>query len=279
MKRLPMVLVTVAMTLAACGGSSSSGGGSAQISPPPNSELLTAGTLTIASDVSYPPQESMKEGTNTPEGFDIDIGDAIGKKLGLKVVWQNQGFDTIIDGLIAKKYDIIISAVTINDERKQKVDFVPYFRAGESFVVTKGSSKHPKQLPDLCGLNVAVEKGTSELDEANGLNKSGGTCASNQVKVQAFDKDTDALRELKKGSVDVHFTDSPVAGFETRHDSGLALSGGVIEIAPEGIVVRKGDTAMEDPISKAFKAIEDDGTYDSILKKWGLQDGDIRKTS
>src|SRR5260370_33984182 len=279
MTRFRLVLVTMAITLAACGGTITTGGGTSSVSPPPNSELLTAGTLTIASDVSYPPQESMKEGTNTPEGFDMDVGDEIGKKMGLKVVWQNQGFDTIIDGLIAKKYDIIISAVTINDERKQKVDFVPYFRAGESFVVIKGSSKHPTQLSDLCGLTVAVEKGTAELDEANGLNKSGGTCASKNVKIQAFDKDTDALRELKKGSVDGHFTGSPVACFEMRHDSGLALSGGVIEIAPEGIRVRKGDTAIEDPISKAFKAIEDDGTYNTILKKWGLQDGDIRKTS
>src|ERR1041384_3885347 len=94
--------------------------------------------------------------------------------------------------VMAKKYDVIISAMTINDERKQVVDFVPYFNAGESFVVTKGSSAKPTKLEDLCGLIVAVEKGTAEEQEANDLNEAGKPCANNKTKVSAFDTDTEA---------------------------------------------------------------------------------------
>jgi polar amino acid transport system substrate-binding protein len=281
MKRsIPIVLVLVTGLLAACGGSASPGAstGGAKVSPPPNGELLTDGTLSIGSDIEYPPQESYKLGTKIPEGFDVDLGNAIAAKMGLQADWINTTFDGIIPGLTAKHYDIIISAMTVTDERSKTVDFVPYFRAGESFVVTKNSTKHPTKIEDLCGLNVAVEKGTAEQDEATGLNATGAACASNQVKIQAFDVDTEALNQLKKGTVDVHFTDSPVAAYEVKKDSNIKLSGGIIEIAPEGIAARKGDTAILNPVQQAFKALEDDGTYDSILKKWGLSDGDIRKS-
>jgi polar amino acid transport system substrate-binding protein len=281
MKRsIPIVLVLASSLLAACGGSASPAASSsgAQISPPPNTELLTDGSLSIGSDISYPPQESYKLGTKTPIGFDVDLGNAIAAKMGLQADWINTTFDGIIPGLTAKHYDIIISAMTVTDERSKSVDFIPYFRAGESFVVTKNSSKHPTKIEDLCGLNVAVEKGTAEQDEATGLNAAGAACASNPVKIQAFDVDTEALNQLKKGTVDVHFTDSPVAAYEVKQDSNIKLSGGIIEIAPEGIAVRKGDTAILNPVQQAFKALEDDGTYDSILKKWGLQNGDIRKS-
>jgi polar amino acid transport system substrate-binding protein len=281
MKRFSIAVFTVAMVLAACGGSTttSGGGGSASVSPPPSSELLTAGTLTIGSDISYPPQESFKVGTQTPEGFDIDVGAAIAAKLGLKVAWVNQTFNGIIPALTSKKFDIIISAMTINDDRKKTVDFIPYFSAGESFVVEKTSTKSVTKLEDLCGLNVAVESGTAEESEAKDTNDASkqGKCASNKIKVQSFQTDTEALNQLDKGAVDVHFTDSPVAGYEIGHHTNLKLSGGVIEIAPEGIAVRKGDSAMLDPVTKAFKAIEDDGTYQNLLHKWGVQDGDIRK--
>lgn len=281
MKRpIPIVVALVATVLAGCGGTSSSPGASAaQISPPPSSELLTDGTLSVGSDIEYPPQESYKLGTKIPVGFDVDLGNAIGAKMGLQVDWINTTFNGIIPGLTAKHYDVIISAMTITDERKKTVDFIPYFQAGESFVVTKTSSAHPTKLADLCGLNVAVEKGTAEQDEATGLNAAGGTCASNHVKIDAFDVDTEALTQLKKGTDDVHFTDSPVAAYEIKQDSALKLSGGIIEIAPEGIAVRTGDTAILTPVQQAFKALQDDGTYDAILKKWGLSDGDIRKAT
>jgi polar amino acid transport system substrate-binding protein len=281
-----MLVMAAAVVLSACGagsGGSSGTSGGGKVAPPPDSDLYAAGTLTVGSDISYPPQEYYDPpGSQTPTGFDIELGQKLAAKMGLKFAAVNQGFDAIIPSLAAKKFDIIMSAMTINDERKQKVDFVPYFSAGESFVITKGGSKKPTKLTDLCGLNVAVEKGTAEETEAQAQNVpatggTGGACVSNKIKIQSFGVDTEALAQLKKGTVDVHFTDSPVAGYEIAKQSGLELSGGTIEVAPEGIAVRKGDSKMLDAIKAAFKALEDDGTYDALLTKWGVKDGDIRK--
>ena len=275
-----LVVSGVVLLLTACGGAGGTqSGATASVSPPPNSALFEAGTLTIGSDVSYPPQEFFKEGTREAQGFDIDVGKAMADKMGLKFKVVNNSFDSIIPGLTSKHFDIIISAMTIKPERQQVIDFVPYFSAGESFVVPKSSTKNLTKLSDLCGLKVAVEKGTAEEDEAKGLNAAGQPCASSKVTVHAYDVDTTALAELAKGTDDVHFTDSPVAGYEVKRNNNIKVSGGVIEVAPEGIGMRKNDSAVENPVRKAFKAIEDDGTYDNILKKWGLQDGDIRKAS
>jgi polar amino acid transport system substrate-binding protein len=274
------VAIAGALALSACGSSGGTPSGTAKVSPPPDSALFTAGTLTIGSDVSYPPQEFFPEGSTTPTGFDIDVGQALANKMGLKFAVVNTPFDGIIPALVGKKFDIMISAMTITDERKTKVDFIPYFVAGESFVVAKNATINPTKLEDLCGKKVAAESGTAELDEANSLNKAGGACASNKVQVVTFQKDTEALAQLKKGVVDIHFTDSPVAAYEVQKDpSALRISGGIIEVAPEGIALRKGETAISGPVTAAFNLMKSDGTYADLLKKWNLADGDITKAS
>jgi polar amino acid transport system substrate-binding protein len=278
--RARIFAVAAVVLLAACGSSPTTTppAGSAKVSPPPDSELFTAGTLTIGSDVSYPPQEFFPVGSTTPDGFDIDIGKALATAMGLKFVTVNTPFDGIIPALNSKKFDIMISAMTITDARKQAVDFIPYFVAGESFVVAANSTLNLTQLSDLCGHKVAAESGTAELDEANGLNKAGAPCANNKVKVTTFQKDTEALTELKKGNVEIHFTDSPVASYEVQKDpTNLKLSGGIIEVAPEGIALRKNDAALADPVTKAFNQIKSDGTYAAVLAKWNVSDGDISK--
>ena len=274
-----LALLAATVVLAACGSSSSAPTGTAKVSPPPDSELFTAGTLTIGSDVSYPPQEFFAVGSTTASGFDIDVGKALADAMGLKYAVVNTPFDGIIPALNSKKFDIMISAMTITDARSATVDFIPYFIAGESFVVTANSKVLPTKLTDLCGKKVAAESGTAELDEANGLNASGKPCASNHVNVVTFQKDTEALAELKKGNVDIHFTDSPVAAYEVQQTSGLKVSGGIIEVAPEGIAVRKGDSPLEGPVKAAFAQIKSDGTYASLLKKWNVADGDIAKAT
>ena len=279
--RARIFALTVVALLTACGSTTTTPpAGTAKVSPPPNTELFTADTLTIGSDVSYPPQEFYPVGSTTADGFDIDIAKALANVMGLKFAVVDTPFTGIIPALNSKKFDIMVSAMTISADRKTKVDFIPYFVAGESFVVAKSSSLNLTKLSDLCGHKVAAESGTFELDEANGLNKAGAPCAGNKVTVTTFQKDTEALTELKKGNVEIHFTDSPVAAYEIQKDPGnLKISGGIIEVAPEGIAMRKNDAALSGPVTAAFNQIKSDGTYASILAKWNVSDGDIKNAS
>jgi polar amino acid transport system substrate-binding protein len=280
--RARIFAIAAALLLAACGSSTTTTppAGTAKVSPPPNSALFTAGTLTIGSDVSYPPQEFYPVGSTTATGFDIEIGKALADAMGLSFAVVDTPFVGIIPALNSKKFDVMVSAMTISDTRKGQVDFIPYFVAGESFVVAKNSTLNLTKLSDLCGHKVAAESGTAELDEANGLNKAGGACASNKVTVTTFQKDTEALTELKKGNVEIHFTDSPVAAYEVQKDpSNLKISGGIIEVAPEGIALRKNDPVLAGAVTAAFNQIKSDGTYASILAKWNVSDGDIKNAA
>lgn len=296
-KRLMMSLMLGgSLVISACGGSSSStatsncpqpaASVSTKTAPPPSSDLFASGTLTMGSDISYPPQEFYPDGCNgkDADGFDIDLGKALAARMGLKFAAVDTKFDGIIPALTTKKFDVLMSAMTITDDRKKAVQFVPYFSAGESFVTTSDSKKSPQELKDLCGLKVAVEKGTTEESDATDANDpaKNGVCAKNPIdfKNSDFDKDTQALAALKKGTVDVHFTDSPVASYELLKNSGFKITNTKIQsTAPEGIATRIDDAAMFTAVQTAFKAMKADGTYKNLLTKWKLEAGDIDKAS
>ncbi|MFN2451957.1 MAG: ABC transporter substrate-binding protein [Candidatus Dormibacteria bacterium] len=261
-----MLAATVLVGLTACGSSSTSGSSSSGA----DLGLFESGTLTVGSDISYAPQE-FYDANQKPTGFDLDIAQAIAKKMGLQYKVINQGFDGIIPALNAKKFDIIVSAMTITDKRKQSVQFVPYFTAGEAFVVKKDGSYMPKQLPDLCGHSVAVEKGTAEADEVATVKCSDGKAPNSQT----YATDTEAAEQISKGAVDVYFTDSPVAAYDVQRKSDLAQSSDVFETAPEGIAVRKDNTALFNAVQKAFNDIKADGEYKAILAKWNVSSGAV----
>ena len=129
----------------------------------PAAELVDAGKLTVCSDIPYPPQEFFDANGN-PTGSDIDIGAEIAKRLGLDMAVNNTVFDTIIAALQGGKCDIIISAQNITRDRIKQVDMIPYFQAGQSFVVAKGNPKGITATTDLCGKNIAAETGTTEVN-------------------------------------------------------------------------------------------------------------------
>jgi hypothetical protein len=133
----------------------------------PSGQLAFADKLVICSDVPYPPQEFFDANAN-PIGSDIEIGQEIAKRLGVTPVIQNSVFDTIIAAVTAGKCDIIISAQNITSARIKQVDMIPYFQAGQSFVVAAGNPLGIKVQNDLCGKKIAAETGTTEVDYLQG---------------------------------------------------------------------------------------------------------------
>jgi polar amino acid transport system substrate-binding protein len=101
-------------------------------------KLVTPGTLTVGSDTTFPPFESMNG--KVAEGFDVDLLTAIAKDLGLKIVYQTENFDTIIASLKGHKFDVIASGMTITSDRQKEIDFSdPYFASNQSVAVMEKS--------------------------------------------------------------------------------------------------------------------------------------------
>jgi polar amino acid transport system substrate-binding protein len=252
----------------------------------PNDQLTVADHLTACIDIPYPPQEFFDEAGN-PTGADPDLATEIAKRLGLGIRIENTVFDVIIPALVAGKCDIIVSAQNITTDRLKTVNMIPYFQAGQAFVVAKGNPAGIKAELDLCGKKVAAETGTTEVDYVNGtgdyagggLNKKCADGGKAAVDMKEFQKDSDALLALSSGQVDAYFADSPVAGYYTvQQPTQFELSGVTVEVALEGISVPKDKAPLSDAVATALKSMIDDGTYVQILTKYGLQDGAVKSS-
>lgn len=281
------VLVVLTLMLAACGGTTTTGSNV----PTPNAstptvtaptDLITPGTLTVGSDTTYPPQEFVDTTTGQSTGFDIDLITAVAQRMGLKVNIVRADFGTIIDSLIAKRFDVVISAVTINADRQKKVDFVPYFNAGESLLVPQGNPKNITTIGGMCGLKVGVQNGTVEQDDANAADKACKAAGKQGITITALQNQTDVVQLLTTGRVDATYQDSPVTDYYISLNPGhFEVGGSVVNAAPEGIVVRKGDTSMFNAVQTSFNQLKTAGTYDALFTKWHLSNAqkisDVRR--
>jgi polar amino acid transport system substrate-binding protein len=250
----------------------------------PPDQLILAGKLVICSDIPYPPQEFFDDQGN-PTGSDIEIGQEIAKRLGLEAQIENSVFATIIEAVTGGKCDIIISAQNITPDRLKQVDMIPFFKAGQSFVVAKGNPDGINTVDDLCGKAIAAETGTTEVDylvgtgdyKGKGLSKACTDKGKGAIDAKQFEKDSDALLALQGGQVAAYFADSPVAGYYTvQHPDQFELTGiPPLDTIAEGISVPKDKKGLHDSVVAAFKAMIDDGTYLTILKKYAVETGAV----
>ena len=237
----------------------------AKVTPPPS--IKSAGKIVYCSDITYPPEESY-QGTKAV-GSDIDIGNAIAAQMGVKAVFQNTTFDSIIAALAGKKCDAIISGMNDTASRRKQVAFVDYLKVGQSLMVKAGNPEHLNTLADLAGKKVSVESGTTNRDflaaESAKLTKAG----KKAINIATFPKDTDAASALKAGRVDAYFGDSPVVVFYALKDKSFAVGGSPVNPIPIGIAIRKNDP-LKAATQKALNALYANGTIKKIVTKWGM---------
>ena len=233
------------------------------------------GRLVFATDATYAPMEFVAKDGHTIVGADVDLGRAIAHRLGLKADFVNASFDSIIPALQAGKYDVSMSAVSITKKREQVVDFVSYFSAGTSFYVGAHSKVAVQDLADLCGLSVAVEKGTTQADDAT--RQSGQCTASGKkpVSVLVFPDQNGANLAIASGRAQVGMADSPVAAWIVKQSHGqFKLAGKAYDAASYGVAMPK-NSGLAQPVLAALKQVIASGEYAKILHKWGITSGGI----
>ena len=253
--------VALGALLAACGG----GGG--------NSTTTTTGTasnvpnpIVYCVDTTYPPAESIVNGT--PAGYDIDIANAVAKQLGSTAQIKVTGFPVIIGALNAKKCNAIISSMTITPERAKVVHFTPYVDVGAFLMVKKGNPENVSTLASLSGKSAAVESATTELAGLQAENKILQKQGKPLITIKSYPADTSAAQAILHGHVSAYFADAPPVLYYIRTTGGkFQTAGNQIETAPEGIATRKGDP-LGQQIATAVKALYLKGQMKKILAKW-----------
>jgi polar amino acid transport system substrate-binding protein len=227
-------------------------------------DIKSKGTLTVASDATYPPMEFFGKSDNkTVIGADADLAKALGQIMGLKTEVQNVTFASIIPGIAAGKYDLGMSSFTDSKEREATVDFVDYAQAGTSLYQPKDSNIEVTSVADLCGHSVAVEQGTTQQDDAEAQGKK---C---DVKVQVFPDQNGANLAISSGRAEFGMADSPVAAYIVEQSGGKFKLGSSYGLEPYGIALPKGN-GLAQPLADAVDALIADGKYQEILDYWQL---------
>jgi polar amino acid transport system substrate-binding protein len=279
--------VAAALTLsaAACGSESGGDGGTGTAPLPTGSadtgladkvpaDLKSAGTLVIGTDSTYAPNEFLDTDGKTVIGFDVDLFNAVAAKLGLKTQWQTAAFDAIIPGVSSKKYNVGVSSFTINKERLAEATMVSYYQAGTQWAAKTGASV---TADDACGKKVAVQAGTVQVKDISDRSKKCTDAGKAKITVDQYQAQSDATNAVVTGKDDAMLADSPICAYAVKQTNGqLALVGDVYDSAPYGYVLPKDQAeTMGAAVQAAVQALIADGTYKTILDKWGLGAGGI----
>ena len=241
-----------------------------------------AGRITVGSDIAYAPMEYYDTDGTTILGFDKELADAIGEQLGVRMQFRNASFDGLITALRSGRIDVVISGMSDTKERQQQVDFVDYYKAGAMLLVPKGNPEGLKSLTDLCGRIVAVQRATTQEGYAQ---KQSADCVKQgkpEIKLLSFDRETEALLQVKQGRAAAGLEDYPVASYNARTSGGgkdFEVAGEQIEAGPLGIAVSKQNTALRDALRKAVDAIIANGEYGKLIDKWGIPAGALTKAT
>ena len=234
----------------------------APVASAPASAPAPAKVYVVGTDAAYAPFESQNE-KGEIVGFDIDIVTAVAAKAGIQVKFVNTPWEGIFNALGQGDRDMVVSAVTITEERKQTMDFTdPYFDAAQ-LIAVKETSKVAK-FADLKKLKVGVQTGTTG-DEA--VSKLLGKTNTN---VKRFESTPLALKELEAGGVDAVVADNGVViHYVANNPGGKFKTVSDKDFVPEqyGIALKKGNAELLAKMNEGLKAIKADGTYDQIYAK------------
>jgi polar amino acid transport system substrate-binding protein len=278
------LVMAVALVAAGCGDDSDTGGGTTETTAaaPTVDEALAAkvpdaiksdGKILIGTDASYAPNEFLDTDGKTVVGWDVDLFNAVAAKFGLETEWQSATFDAIIPGVQSGKYEMGISSFTINDERKEQVNMVSYFSAGTQWGTKKGNPAGI-QPDNACGKKVAVQ--TNTVQDTEDLPKRQEACGGQQITVDRYQRQDQATAAVVSGKDDAMLADSPVLAYAVKQTNGqLELLGDIYDAAPYGYVIEKDQTEFAQAVADAVAALISDGTYKTVLEKWGVEAGAI----
>lgn len=289
-------VASVVLIAIGCGSSSSSSSASpsasatsidgASIAPDPSLNALlpasirSGGVLRAASGIPYAPWEYYDPpSSKNPAGFDYDLSQAIGAKLGIKVLFVNVPFDSIILSIKGGQNDMIISAMYDNLDREgQGISFVDYAYDGTSILVKKGNPDGISNLDSLAGRTVTVLRGSTQQVLLESLNKTFKSSGKQQMKILSLPGSPEGLLAVSGGKSAAQVTDHSQAEYIARTTS----AGKAFEVlrdpaAPHGyepaivgIGIVKTNSQLVTAVQKALQALIDEGSYQKIIAKYGL---------
>lgn len=232
--------------------------------------MQKSGVMTLATDPTDPPLEFYNE-KNELVGAEVDLAAALGIVLGVDVKLVPSKFDAIIPGIQAGRFDGSVSGFADRVERAKVVDFVDYFTSSRGYLIKTGSMPDASTRTDLCGLKVAVAKGTTMADAIDGLNAECKTANKKSIDGQIYPDQSACVLAVQSGRADLTILSDHAALWIAK------ASNGALDVALRptegndinGIVLAKGELTA--PVQAAIQQLMDSGKFKEIFTRWNLQ--------
>lgn len=233
-------------------------------------KLAEAGKLTWGASPTFKPFEFMVDGK--PMGFDVDLMDALGKKVGLASTMMGMEFKGVIPALTGSRIDVGVSGLYITAERLQVADFIPYVTVGNQIVVQKGNPKKIADRNALCGFKVAVPVNTAFEASTKAVSAECKAKGKAEIEILSLPGSNNVALALTQGRVDAALNSTAtVAAMMGETPDAYELAGDAFDADTKvGIALRKDSGPLKAMLEKAMQEIVKDGTYAALLKKWNL---------
>jgi len=251
------VLATVAGSLAAAGTAGAS-------------HHATAGTsFKYCDNPTFPPMENTTKG-GKPDGFDIDLANALAAHTGGKATFVFSSFSGLLPALGAKRCDVVISGVFITPDRTKQFPAVSYMHSHRALIVAGGNPKHITSPNALKGMSVAVQAGTKYEQYLKTLKSKLG------FTLNSYPGDTDAIGQILIGRADAVLSQDTSAAYAMSKHPGKVAIGYLFPATDKfGVYYRRGD-AIGGQIAAAIKALKANGTMTKLAKKYNIPTGDVK---
>ncbi|GFN24206.1 basic amino acid ABC transporter substrate-binding protein [Thermanaeromonas sp. C210] len=254
------VALLLAVTAAGCGGSTS---GQSEQQPSSAGEGASKPKYVVATEASFAPFEFRDQNSGEFVGFDIELLKAVAEVQGFEVEFKDMGFDGIITAVTTGNVDMAISAISIDDDRRQQVDFsLPYYQSGLC-VAVRSDNDTIKGFADLKGKRIAAQIGTT-----------GAKYAKNNIEgaqVTEYNTVNDAFMELINGGVDAFVNDYPVSVYfiqQGNNKEKVKIVGDLANSELYGIAIPKGNTELLEKINEGLRKLKESGKFDEIYQRW-----------
>ncbi len=241
-------------------------------------EIARTKTLKVAIVPNYPPMEFKDPATGKLTGFDVELGEALGKKLGLTIAWQETSFDQMMPAIATGRVDAILSGMTDLATRHDTASFVDYLRSGPQFFVQASRAAEFGDMRGLCGKNVGASRRTSfpkEIEKWSDAN-----CAGNPIKFVGTEGSADARTQLRQGRIDAAVQGSETLPYIMGIEPNVYMPvGKAIAFQYTGMAFPVKEKGLQQAVAEALDGLIADGSYKALLAKWQLSETGVEKAT
>jgi len=241
-------------------------------------EIVKQGSIKVAIVPNYPPLEFKDPATNTLTGFDVELGEALGRKLGLKIVWQETSFDQMMPAIATGRVDAILSGMTDMASRQDTATFVDYLRNGPRFFVQQSRAAEFKDTKAFCGKKVGASRRTSFPKMIAAWSDT--HCGGDPIKFVGTEGSADARTQLRQGRLDAAVQGGETLPYLMDLEPNTYLPvGDVFAVQFTGLALGVKETALQQAFVEALDGLIADGSYRAMLRKWKLTDYGVEKAT